>query len=59
MDKTSQLILTSKGNGATVGETHMMGDASPITARFPDRELFEQHWQVGLDGDFLRRRAGP
>jgi hypothetical protein len=26
MDKTSQLILTSKGNGATVGETHMMGE---------------------------------
>jgi hypothetical protein len=26
MDKASQLILTSKGNGATVGETHMMGE---------------------------------
>jgi hypothetical protein len=26
MDKTSQLILTSKGNGATMGETHMMGE---------------------------------
>ena len=26
MDKTSQLILTSKGNGVTVGETHMMGE---------------------------------
>jgi hypothetical protein len=26
MDKTSQLILTSKGNAATVGETHMMGE---------------------------------
>jgi hypothetical protein len=26
MDKTSQLILTSKGNGATTGETHMMGE---------------------------------
>lgn len=26
MDKASQLILTSKGNGQTVGETHMMGE---------------------------------
>lgn len=26
MDKGSQLILTSKGNGTTVGETHMMGE---------------------------------
>jgi hypothetical protein len=26
MDKASQLILTSKGNGATVGETHIMGE---------------------------------
>ena len=26
MDKASQLILTSKGNGVTVGETHMMGE---------------------------------
>ncbi|HZV64055.1 MAG TPA: Ig-like domain-containing protein [Telluria sp.] len=26
MDKASQLILTSKGNGETVGETHMMGE---------------------------------
>jgi hypothetical protein len=26
MDKASQLILTSKGNAETVGETHMMGE---------------------------------
>jgi hypothetical protein len=26
MDKASQLILTSKGNAQTVGETHMMGE---------------------------------
>ncbi len=26
MDKASQLVLTSKGNGQTVGETHMMGE---------------------------------
>jgi hypothetical protein len=35
MDKASQLILTSKGNGATVGETHMMGERITNTARFP------------------------